>query len=265
MSESSLTASQRGRADLQVHTDASDGMDGPLVLLDAAQRRGLDLIAITDHDQVEGALRARELAAQRQHQVGVIVGSEVTSRQGHILALWIEQPIPSFRSAAATIEAIWHQGGVAIIAHPAAVVPFALGVGAIDRLLGDLALELSGRDAPLLALETANPIPSALWRRRRVVEANERWGLIATGGSDAHFHEQVGAAATLFRGRSEEDLRAALRNGETSVELGRYPSLRDIGASRLLRQQWRGLTATPRALLHRRFVTRAARSPGQRA
>ena len=98
-----------GRADLQVHTEESDGMDDALTILNAAHRRGVDIIAVTDHDQTRGAHLAREAAARANHPVEVIIGSEVTSRHGHILALWIEEPIPFFRSAAATVEAIWKQ------------------------------------------------------------------------------------------------------------------------------------------------------------
>lgn len=240
-------------ADLQVHTDASDGMDKPAEIFDAAIRRGLDVIAITDHDQTRGALIARELAAQKQLPLDVIVASEVTSRAGHILALWIEEPIPAFRSAERTVELIWQQGGVAIIAHPAAVLPPALGIRAIDRLMQTLRPELTGPNAPTLAIETANPIHTARWRREAVIEANRtRWHLPETGGSDAHFHEQVGAGWTDYTGSGQEGLRATLSRGDTQPQLDHYPSLREIGASRLLRQQWRGLTATPKALLRRR-------------
>ncbi len=241
-----------GRADLQVHTEESDGMDDALTILNAARRRGVDIVAITDHDQTRGAHMAREAAARANHLVEVIVGSEVTSRNGHILALWIDEPIPLFRSAAATIEAIWRQGGIAIVAHPAAVMPPALSVGDVNRLLRDLAPERSGAEPPILGIETANPIPSARWRRGRVIEANRHWNLPATGGSDAHFHEQVGSAVTTFPGEGQDALRAALVAGATSGELGDYPRLSEIGLSRLLRQQWRGISATPRAILRRR-------------
>lgn len=241
-----------GRADLQIHTEESDGMDNALTILDAAHRRGVDIIAVTDHDQTRGAQIAREISARNNHPVEVIIGSEVTSRQGHILALWIEEPIPFFRSAAATVEAIWKQGGVAIIAHPCAVMPIALNIGDIDRLVRDLAPERSGNQPPILGIETANPIPSARWRRNRVIEANQAWGLVTTGGSDAHFHEQVGSSVTIFEGNGQDALRAALDAGTTVGELGEYPRLRNIGARRLLHQQWRGISATPRAILRRR-------------
>ena len=241
-----------GRADLQIHTEESDGMDDALTILNAAHGRGVDIIAVTDHDQTRGAHLAREAAARANHPVDVIVGSEVTSRHGHILALWIDEPIPFFRSAAATVEAIWKQGGVAVIAHPCAVMPIALNLRDIDRLVRDLAPERAGDQPPVLAIETANPIPSARWRRNSVIDANQRWGLATTGGSDAHFHEQVGSSITTFEGSGQDALRAALNARTTDAQLRHYPRLRNIGARRLLHQQWRGISATPRALLRRR-------------
>ncbi len=243
---------QLGRADLQIHTEESDGMDDALTILDAAHRRGVEIIAVTDHDQTRGAHLARETAARTNHPVEVIVGSEVTSRHGHILALWIEEPVPFFRSAAETVEAIWNQGGVAIISHPCAIMPIALNIGDINRLVRDLTPERAGEEPPILGVETANPIPSARWRRNGVIAANRHWGLTTTGGSDAHFHEQVGSAVTTFEGSGQEALRAALTAGTTAGELRDYPRLRSIGASRLLRQQWRGISATPKALWRRR-------------
>lgn len=240
-----------GAADLQVHTRASDAVDPLDDIFNAVQRAGLDAVAVTDHDQTRGALIARERAAAQQRPFALIPGSEITSRHGHILGLWIEQPIPAFRSAAATIEAIWRQDGVAVIAHPGAVIPLALNIRDVHRLLNDLSSELTGPDAPTLAIETANPIPSARWRRRAVADRNDRWGLPQTGGSDAHFHEQIGTARTRFPGRTESDLRAALAAGQTVAELRQPARLRDIAPRRLIEQQWRGLTATPRALLSR--------------
>ena len=114
-------------ADLHAHTRASDGMDRAETMLAAAVVAGLDCTAITEHDQIDGALRAQSIAVERGLPIAVIVGSEVTSRQGHMVALWLTEPVPAFRSAAATVEAIWRQGGVAIIAHPASIIPPSLG------------------------------------------------------------------------------------------------------------------------------------------
>src|SRR5256712_8024355 len=90
-----------GRADLHTHTNASDGWPTPLQLVEHAGRRtGLDVIAVTDHDTIEGALRATEYAARRA-KLHVIIGEEISSRDGHIIGLFLEGAIKPGLSAAA--------------------------------------------------------------------------------------------------------------------------------------------------------------------
>ena len=133
-----------GRADLHVHTDASDGMATAEEMLVRAARAGLDIIAVTDHDDLRGGLRAQEAAARSGSAVRVIPGVELTTRGGHLLALFpgeigAGQPtpdVPPLRSLAWTIAAVHAQGGVAIVAHPMAIVPLSAGRRALDRLAG---------------------------------------------------------------------------------------------------------------------------------
>src|SRR5207237_1568754 len=107
-----------GRADLHMHTTFSDGWPSPTELVDHVSRRtDLDVIAVTDHDTIEGALRAADRAGSRR-RLQVIVGEEVSSRDGHILALFLERRIRPGMSAAATVNAIHEQGGLAVAAHP---------------------------------------------------------------------------------------------------------------------------------------------------
>lgn len=245
-------SSLQSAADLQIHTTASDGMDDAGAILRAAEARGLDCIAITEHDDVAGGFAAREAAVRAGSPVNVIVGSEITSRGGHILGLWLAEPVPMLRSAPETVSAIWRQGGVAVIAHPLAWFPPSLGERAIDRLLRDLAPERSDGGA-VLALETANPHPTARWRRERVLRLNrERWRLPETGGSDAHFAEHVGAAAARYDGSGPEALRAALASRGTRADLIGLPPWREVGLRRILAQPLRGMTSTPAAALRRR-------------
>ena len=242
----------RSAADLQIHTRASDGMDDAEAILRAAEARGLDCIAITEHDDVAGAFRARDAAERSGSPVNVIIGSEITSHGGHMLGLWLDEPVPMLRSPAQTAAAIWRQGGVAVIAHPLAWFPPSLGERAIDRLLRDLAPELAGGDS-VLAIETANPHPTARWRRERAIRANrDRWRLPETGGSDAHFAEHVGAAITRYEGGGPEALRRALAENSTSAEVAGLPPWREVGLRRVLAQPLRGMTSTPAAALRRR-------------
>src|SRR5918992_4680619 len=95
-----------GRADLQLHSDLGDGLSSPEEILDSAERAGLDVIALTDHDDIRGAFALRDVAARRSSPVEVIPGVEVTTRSGHLLALWIEEEIPMFAPLAATVARI---------------------------------------------------------------------------------------------------------------------------------------------------------------
>ena len=242
-----------GRADLHVHTDASDGMASADEVLLRAARAGLDIIAVTDHDDLRGGLRAQEAAARLGGAVRVIPGVELTTRGGHLLALFpgdlgAGRPTPDvspLRSLAWTIAAIHAQGGVAIVPHPMAWIPPGVKRRALDRLMAGAA------ESRPDAIELANPTPPAGRRSAAARRWNRAWGLAETGSSDAHFPEVIGAARTRFPGRTIDDLMRALAIGATVAEWGDGPSWRAIGARRLLAQQGRALGATPLALARR--------------
>lgn len=103
-----------GCADLHIHTIYSvDGTASvPTVLKYAAHHTDLDVIAITDHDEISGALQACELAVQ--YGIDVIPGIEISSRDGHILGLWLEANIQAGLSAAETVQRIGDQGAYSI-------------------------------------------------------------------------------------------------------------------------------------------------------
>ena len=103
-----------GRADLHVHTLWSDGAQRPEEVVAVASER-VDVVAITDHDEIRGALRAREWA--REHPelgVDVVVGEEISTLNGHLLGLFLEECIPPGLSALDTIGEIHAQGGLAV-------------------------------------------------------------------------------------------------------------------------------------------------------
>src|SRR5215472_13322041 len=95
-----------GIADLHIHTHHSDGADSPSEVLHWAARIGLDVIAITDHDTIDGALIAAGVARSVDGAPEVIVGEEVSSLHGHILALFIEELVAPEMTAAETVAAI---------------------------------------------------------------------------------------------------------------------------------------------------------------
>jgi predicted metal-dependent phosphoesterase TrpH len=239
-----------GQADLQVHTAHGDGMASARELFEIVEAAtDLDVIAVTDHDDVRGALKAREEHARGRYRFEFVPGIEVTTRSGHLLALWVDRPIRSLRPLGETIASIHRAGGLAVIPHPFSPLTRSVGRRALEALLarGDPEQRPDG-------LEVANSTLAGLVSGARALRWNrERFGLAETGGSDAHFPEAVGTALTQFPGRAglgaAEALRQALLEGLTSGLVRRAPSLRQIGLRRLAAQQVRGLSVTPREVL----------------
>src|SRR5258708_2915195 len=99
-----------GRADLHMHSTYSDGIGTIQQVFDYTQEKtNLDVIALTDHDVIEGALRAREIWSKGAYRFDFIVGEEVSTRSGHLLALFIEKRIPPHLSMEDSIDLIHAQ------------------------------------------------------------------------------------------------------------------------------------------------------------
>src|SRR6266705_2054432 len=108
-----------GKADLHMHSTYSDGIGTIEQILHRAQHRtNLDVIAITDHDVIEGSLRARDLWTRGNYRFDFIVGEEVSIKEGHLLGLFIEKRVPPGLSMERSIDLIHEQGGLSVIAHP---------------------------------------------------------------------------------------------------------------------------------------------------
>jgi hypothetical protein len=200
-----------GRADLHIHTLASDGTASVADILGRVEREGvLDLIAIADHERIDAAIAARQMARDQGLRVGVIVGEEISTRGGHLLALFLERPVPALRSLAWSIAAVHDQGGLAVPAHPLVPYPLCAQGFVLRRLLSS--------DDPAQrpdALETFNPTALGRYRHGQVVRFAAEHGLAQVGNSDAHAIEAIGTGWTSFPGRTEEDLRAAIAAGLT--------------------------------------------------
>jgi predicted metal-dependent phosphoesterase TrpH len=205
-----------GRADLHMHTTASDGWPTPQELVDhAARRASLNVIAVTDHDTIDGALRAREHAAKRA-RLHVIVGEEVSSRDGHIVALFLERRVRPGMSAAATVHAIHDQGGLAIAVHPFWRTERVVRNGRVHGV-GWLAAELD-----FDGIEVENATPGFYVFNQLAHRLNMGLGAAALGSSDAHILDAVGRAYTEFPGKTPEALRSAIEAGATIARRRRY-------------------------------------------
>ncbi len=205
-----MTDQPRSRADLHIHTAASDGVSSVAQVLDAAELAGLSVIAVTDHDRIEAAIAAQALATARGSSVEVVLGEEVSSRGGHVLALFIEQRIRPWQSLPDTVRQIHEQGGLAIIAHPLVPYPLCASGRSIRALLRnpDPALHPDG-------MEAFNPTTARMRWSRRAPDFAAEVGLTALANSDSHRAADIGTAFTTFNGTTAADLRAAILAGET--------------------------------------------------
>ena len=228
-----------GRADLQLHSDLGDGLASPQEILHSAETAGLDLIALTDHDDIRGSFILRDLAAKRGSRVEVVPGIEVTTRSGHLLALFVETEIPMFRPLGETVGAIHRAGGLAIVPHPLSYLTFSVG----ERALRALAAQ--GDDASFVdGVEVRNPSYAGRVREKRARWLNTHVLRVAeTGSSDAHHAALVGTAWTEFPGQGAAALRAAIAARTTTAD-GRPWTLREHldGAAE---QQWRSMIRDP--------------------
>jgi predicted metal-dependent phosphoesterase TrpH len=218
-----------GRADIHIHTLASDGVSSVEEILEHAERRlGLDVIAITDHERIDAAVAARELAQRRGLRVQVIVGEEITTRGGHLVGLFLRERIRPWGSMRDSVARVHDQGGIAIVAHP--LVPYPLcASGRTIRRLFDQADLVYHPDA----IEAFNPTTAGTRWSRSVPAFIAELGVAPVAGSDAHRAPAVGKALTRFAGTSPDELRAAIEAGATGWEGDGYTLRTQLGMFRL--------------------------------
>jgi len=212
-----------GRADVHIHPSGSwADARTPDAFYDALRVSGLQVAVLTEHDRIDVA---EELVARSRNEglpVELVVGEEITTRQGHLLGIGLSERVPAGRSLATAIALIHEQGGIAVAAHP--LLPAYMA--APEQLLVELAEgDPSSRPDALEAMH-----PTAAWLpgwRGSVERLATRCGYAVVGGSDAHAARSVGRVWTSFPGATAADLVAAIRARETSAD-GRRHSLRDI-------------------------------------
>lgn len=207
-----------GRADLHMHTNVSDGTGTVQQVLDHVAREGkLDVIAITDHDRLSASLWAYQ--HKDRYPFDIIPGVEVTSADGHILGLWVTEPIKKAMSLEATVEAIHAQGGIAILAHPFEIT---IAAHTFRRYFSHPEGLL---EAGIDAVEVFNAgafTRGCNWLARRVFE---RVNLPQTGSSDAHTVDCIGTGCTRFYGTTAADLRESIARGWTMAEGKRWSAI----------------------------------------
>jgi len=186
------------KCDLHTHTYYSyDSNALPKDMVDSAIEKGIDCLAITDHDEVDGASEAIEYAKNKP--ILIIPGIEVKSRDGDILGLNIRKPIPKNLSAEQTIEKIKEQGGLAIIAHP---------FGDWHPFKGNLISLIDKIDG----VEMMNA--SVFVGNKKARQLVKKHDLAFTAGSDAHYPKFVGRMYLEIPGEnlSIEQILEAIKN-----------------------------------------------------
>jgi predicted metal-dependent phosphoesterase TrpH len=169
--------------DLHMHTDHSTDCATPVeVLLETARDRGLGAIAITDHNEVSGALEARRIAAGMD-DIKVIVAEEVkTAEQGEVIGLFLEQKIPKGMTMAETIAAIREQGGLVYVPHP---FDRFHSVPDYEHLL-DMVEEID-------VLEVFNPRVAVTAFNEEAERFARKYRIVPGAGSDSHVAQGLGS------------------------------------------------------------------------
>jgi hypothetical protein len=174
--------------DLHMHTDHSGDCETPVeVLLATAREQGLGAIAVTDHNEISGALEAREKAAGSG--VKVIVGEEVkTAEQGEVIGLFIEEKIPRGLSMAETVAEIKRQGGLVYVPHPFDRMHAVPDYEHLPEILDDID-----------AIEVFNPRVAIGAFNEEAVRFAAKYRIVAGAGSDSHVAQGLGSVRIRMR------------------------------------------------------------------
>lgn len=197
-------------ADLHVHTFLGDGVSWPWEVAGEARRRGIDVIAITNHNQVFAARLGRWMA-ERLGGPMVLVGEEITARSYHLVAIGIEETVSWRQPADEAIADVHRQGGAAVAAHP--VARFWDGYGAAARL---------GLDGSEMAHPSAQ-VEDKLGEMRSFheqVSGGRTRPLARIGSSDHHVLSNLGRWRTFLfvRERTRDGVVDAIRHARTVAQ-----------------------------------------------
>lgn len=216
-----------GLADLHIHTIYSyDGTASVPAVLKHAKQAGLDVIAVTDHDEIAGSLKALELATT--YEVEVIPGTEVTTSEGDLLAFNVTEKIPHARPLTETILKVGELGGFCIAPHP-----MAGGFGMKSLSAYSILKALRNPDVAriLIAIETYNATTIDKMSNHYARILADRLDIAQTASSDAHVVEAIGLGVTEFEGRNARDLVEALKRKDVRIrKQAEWNSIRILGS-----------------------------------
>ncbi len=196
-----------GTADIHIHSLYSyDATTTVKAVLKQAADAGLDVIAITDHDEIRGSLEARALAPK--YGLEAIPAVEVSTKDGHLLALFVEELPPPGLPLVETLLCIGQLGGIAVAPHPFNPLPASLSMEVVVH-----ALTQPGAKEILKGIETYNMSTQAFDKLAQKLSVY--LPLAKTASSDAHVYWAIGAGRTEFEGAAAKDLKKAIENNTT--------------------------------------------------
>jgi len=200
---------------VELHTHSAlshDGRDSVELLLEQAQAVGLDALAITDHDAIDASLEAAVVAPE--YDLVGIPGIEISSADGHVLGIGVEQQVPPGLPFEETVDRIREYGGIAVVPHPFQETRHGVLENITQR-------ELTTADA----VEVYNSRLLTGRANRQARRFAETHDMPMTAGSDAHISEMVGQARTLIdaKERTVEGILDAIRAGRTEIDGKRTP------------------------------------------
>lgn len=173
------------KIDLHVHTHYSyDSLITPKELVFYAKKRGLDGVAVTDHDRLDGALKIA-----KETDFLIVPGMEISSLDGHVIGLNLREPIPSRLGVDETVDKIHELGGIAIACHPITFFK--------ESLEGYMNSKF---DAVEVINSSAFPFNYSVRHGQKIAS---RLGIARVAGSDAHYGPEIGYAYTLVNAESE--------------------------------------------------------------
>jgi predicted metal-dependent phosphoesterase TrpH len=200
-------------AELHVHSSLSyDGQDSVRALLERASEVGLDVLAVTDHDEFEASLEATEIAPE--YGLLGIPGMEISTAAGHVLAYGIETPVAPGLSFEETIERIHDQDGIAIVPHP------------FQEMRSGVLAEISPETLTIAdAIEVYNSRLLTGWSNRQARAFARDHDMPMIAGSDAHVASMVGRTVTRIDTdeRTVDAVLTAIREGRTELDGRRTP------------------------------------------
>ncbi len=174
---------QKWRTELHCHTSASgDSLVKVKDLIRVAQKRGMDRIAITDHNTIRGAVKAKELAPEL-----IIIGEEILTTKGEILAFFVQEEIPRGLSPRETIERLRNQDAFISVSHP------------FDRLRHGWELDDLMEITPFIdAIEIFNARSFVSQINEEAKNFAKTNNLLGTVGSDAHTLIEIGRTSQFL-------------------------------------------------------------------